>query len=238
MALCCSSLSLVPPNITSQPKSFLSTTPPNKWLGILGKSNTSTTHFLLKAGFNEYEPDLNEDPRDPYATNGVDADDFVYGIYDGHHTYNEAEQQRGVSLFTVACFLSLTFFITWKFVGGPAYGTFWGSIAEEIAAAEPPTGFQGIISWLFPPAIVAGVLFNVPGEYLFIGAGIFTIIFCIIEMDKPDKPHHFEPHIYNMERGARDKLINDYNTMSIWEFNEKYDDLWDTTIKKDDIMKR
>lgn len=50
-------------------------------------------------------------------------------------------------------------------------------------------------------------------------------------MDKPDKPHHFEPHIYNMERGARDKLINDYNTMSIWEFNEKYGDLWDTTSK-------
>lgn len=57
-------------------------------------------------------------------------------------------------------------------------------------------------------------------------------------MDKPDKPHHFEPHIYNMERGARDKMINDYNTMNIWEFNEKYGDLWDTTIQKDDITKR
>ncbi|KAL2661753.1 hypothetical protein AAZV13_02G000300 [Glycine max] len=139
-------------------------------------------------------------------------DDFVYGIYDDHHTYHEGEQK----------------------------GTFWGSIAEEMAVAEPPTGFQGIISWLFPPAIALGVYFNVPGEYLYIGAGIFTIIFCIIEMDKPDKPHHFEPHIYNMEMGARDKLINDYNTTSIWEFNEKYGDLWDTTIiiKKDDIMKR
>ncbi|KAG5044573.1 hypothetical protein JHK85_002929 [Glycine max] len=157
-------------------------------------------------------PDLNEDPRDQYATIGVDADDFVYGIYDDHHTYHEGEQK----------------------------GTFWGSIAEEMAVAEPPTGFQGIISWLFPPAIALGVYFNVPGEYLYIGAGIFTIIFCIIEMDKPDKPHHFEPHIYNMEMGARDKLINDYNTTSIWEFNEKYGDLWDTTIiiKKDDIMKR
>lgn len=71
-------------------------------------------------------------------------------------------------------------------------GTFWGAIAEEIAAAEPPTGFQGalsihhwsvasfydcqfwfsfascfdsyagLISWLFPPAIAAGVYFNVP----------------------------------------------------------------------------
>ena len=73
---------------------------------------------------------------------------------------------------------------------------------------------------------------------MYIAAGVFVIVFCIIEMDKPDKPHHFEPHIYNMERGARDKLINDYNTMNIWEFNEKYGDLWDTTIQKDDITKR
>nr|ACU15726.1 unknown [Glycine max] len=198
MALC-SSLSLVSPiKLTS--KSFLSPTPVS-WHGILIKNNTST-RFLLKAGFNEIEPDLSEDPRDQFATNGVDADDFVYGIYDDHHTYHEGEQK----------------------------GTFWGSIKEEMAEAEPPTGFQGLISWLFPPAIALGVYFNVPGEYLYIGAGIFTIIFCIIEMDKPDKPHHFEPHIYNMERGARDKLINDYNTMSIWEFNEKYGDLWDTTI--------
>ncbi|XP_027365414.1 photosynthetic NDH subunit of subcomplex B 5, chloroplastic [Abrus precatorius] len=211
MALC-SSLSLVPP-ITSQPKltskPFLSPTPP-KWHGIISKSNNSKG-FLLNAGFNEIEPDLNEDHREDYATNGVDPDDFEYGIYDGHHTYFEGQEEKG---------------------------TFWGTIAEEIAAAEPPTGFQGLISWLFPPAIVAGVYFNVPGEYLFIATGIFTIVFCIIEMDKPDKPHHFEPHIYNMERGARDKLLNDYNTMSIWEFNEKYGDLWDTTIQKDDITKR
>ena len=73
---------------------------------------------------------------------------------------------------------------------------------------------------------------------MFIGAGLFTIVFCIIEMDKPDKPHHFEPQIYNMERGARDKLIADYNTMDIWEFNEKYGDLWDFTIKRDNITKR
>jgi len=58
---------------------------------------------------------------------------------------------------------------------------------EEIAAAEPPTGFQGVffiishsifiimvffliiiyfyaglMSWLFPPAIALGVYFNVP----------------------------------------------------------------------------
>ncbi|KAK9288151.1 hypothetical protein L1049_016599 [Liquidambar formosana] len=57
-------------------------------------------------------------------------------------------------------------------------------------------------------------------------------------MDKPDKPHNFEPQIYNMERGARDKLIADYNTMDIWDFNEKYGDLWDFTVKRDDITKR
>lgn len=74
--------------------------------------------------------------------------------------------------------------------------------------------------------------------YLFIGAGLFTTIFTIIELDKPDKPHNFEPQIYNMERGARDKLIADYNTMSIWDFNEKYGDLWDFTVIKNDIMKR
>ncbi|CAJ1966978.1 unnamed protein product [Sphenostylis stenocarpa] len=206
----CSSLSLLPP-IPSQPKTFSSSqTPHNKCHGIF--TNTKTpTRFFLNAGFNEIEPDLNEDPRDADATNGIDADDFEYGIYDGHHTYFEGEQEKG---------------------------TFWGSVMEEIAAAEPPTGFQGLMSWLFPPAIALGVYFDVPGEYLFIATGIFIVVFCIIEMDKPDKPHHFEPHIYNMERGARDKLINDYNTMNIWEFNEKYDDLWDTTIQKDDITKR
>lgn len=58
-------------------------------------------------------------------------------------------------------------------------------------------------------------------------------------MDKPDKPHNFEPQIYNnMERGALDKLIADYNIMDIWDFDEKYRDLWDFTVKKDDIFNR
>jgi len=73
---------------------------------------------------------------------------------------------------------------------------------------------------------------------LYIGAAVFVVVFCVIEMGKPDKPHNFEPEIYNMERGARDKLIADYNTMDIWDFNEKYGDLWDFTVKKDDILKR
>ncbi|KAL3507756.1 hypothetical protein ACH5RR_033138 [Cinchona calisaya] len=164
----------------------------------------------LHAGLSEIEPDLNEDFVDSWRTNGVEDDEFEYGIYDGHHTYHEGEDK----------------------------GTFWGSIAEDYAAIGPPTGFQGLISWLFIPAIAAGMYFNAPGEYLYIGAAVFTVIFCIIEMDKPSEAHNFEPQIYNMERGARDKLINDYNTMDIWDFNEKYGDLWDFTVTKDDIMKR
>ncbi|KAF3456905.1 hypothetical protein FNV43_RR01559 [Rhamnella rubrinervis] len=166
---------------------------------------------LNAAGLTDIEPDINEDPVDRWATNSVSPEDFKYGEYDDHHTYNEAEDK----------------------------GSFWEALVEEYESVDPPTGFQGLISWLFPPAIAAGYYFHVPGEYLYIGAGLFTIIFCIIEMDKPDKPHNFEPQIYNMERGARDKLIADYNTMDIWDFNEKYGDLWDFTVKpKDDITKR
>lgn len=72
---------------------------------------------------------------------------------------------------------------------------------------------------------------------MYIGAAIFVAIFCGIEMGKPDKPHNFEPQIYNMERGARDKLIADYNTMDIWDFNEKYGELWDFTVKNEEIIK-
>ncbi|XP_057476115.1 photosynthetic NDH subunit of subcomplex B 5, chloroplastic-like [Actinidia eriantha] len=167
---------------------------------------------LNAAGFTEIEPDLNEDPRDRWATNGVSAEEFKYGEWDGHHTYHGQDEK----------------------------GSFWELVAKDYEAIGPPTGFQGLISWLFPPAIIAGMYFHAPGEYLYIGAALFTVIFCIIEMDKPSEPHNFEPQIYNMERGARDKLINDYNTMDLWEFNEKYGDLWDFTVKKDkdDIMKR
>ncbi|RVX22197.1 Photosynthetic NDH subunit of subcomplex B 5, chloroplastic [Vitis vinifera] len=153
------------------------------------------------------EPDLNEDPVDRWGTNGISSEDFKYGYYDGHHTYFEGDDK----------------------------GTFWGAIAEDYAAVEPP---QGFISWAFLPAIAAGMYFNVPGEYLYIGAALFAAVFCIIEMDKPDKPHNFEPQIYNMERGARDKLIADYNTMDIWEFNEKYGICGISPVKKHDIEKR
>ncbi|XP_060181033.1 photosynthetic NDH subunit of subcomplex B 5, chloroplastic [Lycium barbarum] len=177
-------------------------------IGIKCSGMRSSTR--LYAGLTEIEPDINEDPVDRWRTNGIDIEDFVFGKYDDHHTYFESEDKA----------------------------TFWGSIKEDYAAVAPPSGFQGIISWLFLPAIAAGMYFNVPGEYLYIGAAVFTIVFCIIEMDKPSEAHNFEPQIYNMERGARDKLISDYNTMDIWEFNEKYGELWDFTVTKNDIMKR
>nr|XP_023884550.1 photosynthetic NDH subunit of subcomplex B 5, chloroplastic [Quercus suber]POF22602.1 photosynthetic ndh subunit of subcomplex b 5, chloroplastic [Quercus suber] len=173
-----------------------------------GKSRSPTK---INAGLSAIEPDLNEDPVDRWRTNGVDPEDFEYGIYDGHHTYNEAEEIKG---------------------------TFWGAIADDIEAVGTPTGFQGFISWLFLPAIAAGMFFQVPMVYLFIGAGIFTTVFTIIEMDKPDQPHNFEPQIYNMERKACDKLIADYNAMSIWDFNAKYEDVWDFTVPKNDILER
>ncbi|CAI9118323.1 OLC1v1019882C1 [Oldenlandia corymbosa var. corymbosa] len=167
----------------------------------------------LCAGLSEIEPDLNEDFVDRWRTNGIDEADFIYGKYDDHHTFYEGEQKKGA---------------------------FWSTVAEEYESIGPPKGFQGFISWIFLPAIAAGMYFNVPGEYLYIGAAVFVSLFCVIEMDKPSEAHNFEPQIYNMERGARDKLINDYNTMDIWDFNEKYGDLWDFTIKKEpsDIMKR
>ncbi|KAJ9556648.1 hypothetical protein OSB04_011262 [Centaurea solstitialis] len=182
--------------------------------GIRYRSNNNNgrngIRRLNAAGLTDIEPDINEDPVDRWDNNGVTDDDFVYGVYDGHHTYNEGEDKS----------------------------TFWGSIAEDYAAIDPPTGFQGLISWLFLPAVALGMYLNVPGEYLYIGAAIFIVVFCVIEMDKPSEAYNFEPQIYNMERGARDKLISDYNTMDIWDFNEKYGDLWDFTVTKDDIMKR
>lgn len=81
------------------------------------------------------------------------------------------------------------------------------------------------------------IYYVVQTEYMFIGAALFVTVFCVIEMDKPDKPHNFEPEIYNMERGARDKLIADYNSMDIWDFNEKYGHLWDFTLNNDEIVK-
>ncbi|KAL8158282.1 hypothetical protein AgCh_002835 [Apium graveolens] len=166
---------------------------------------------LNAAGLADIEPDLNEDPKDRWATNGVDPDDFIYGEYDDHHTYHPGDHEKV---------------------------SFWESVAEDCAAIDPPTGFQGLISWLFLPTVAIAMYLDAPGEYIYIGAAIFTVVFCIIEMDKPSEAHNFEPQIYNLERKSRDKLIADYNTMDIWDFNEKYGDLWDFTVTKDDIMTR
>ncbi|CAN8247832.1 unnamed protein product [Cochlearia groenlandica] len=181
-----------------------------------GNNSSSSRRFRLAklisaAGLTQIEPDINEDPIGQFETNSIEMEDFKYGYYDGAHTYYEGEVEKG---------------------------TFWGAIADDIAAVDPPSGFQGLISWIFLPAIAAGMYFDAPGEYMFIGAALFTIVFCIIEMDKPDQPYNFEPQIYKLERGARDKLINDYNTMPIWEFNDKYGDVWDFTVEKDDIATR
>ncbi|KAL1199679.1 Photosynthetic NDH subunit of subcomplex B 5 [Cardamine amara subsp. amara] len=167
--------------------------------------------LVSMAGLSQIEPDINEDPIGQFELNSIEMEDFKYGYYDGAHTYYEGEVEKG---------------------------TFWGAIGDDIAAVDPPSGFQGLISWMFLPAIATGMYFDAPGEYLFIGAALFTIVFCIIEMDKPDKPHNFEPQIYKLERGARDKLIHDYNNMPIWDFNDKYGDVWDFTVEKDDIATR
>ncbi|KAL6840446.1 hypothetical protein ACP4OV_030256 [Aristida adscensionis] len=159
----------------------------------------------------EIEPDLREDPVDRWRTNGISPEDFEYGVYDDHHTYHEGEVEKK---------------------------PFWEDVSEWYQEAEPPQGFQALISWAFLPAIIVGMALDVPGEYLYIGAAVFIIVFCIFEMRKPDKPHNFEPEIYMMERSARDKLITDYNTMDIWDFNEKYGELWDFTVNpRDDIVK-
>ncbi|KAL6616651.1 hypothetical protein ACP70R_038921 [Stipagrostis hirtigluma subsp. patula] len=158
----------------------------------------------------EIEPDLQEDAIDRWRTGGINPEDFEYGVYDGHHTYHETQDKKG----------------------------FWEDVSEWYQEAEPPQGFQALISWAFPPAIILGMAFDVPGEYLYIGAAVFIVVFCIIEMRKPDKPHNFEPEIYMMERSARDKLIADYNSMDIWDFNEKYGELWDFTVNpREDLVK-
>ncbi|KAF2313928.1 hypothetical protein GH714_020660 [Hevea brasiliensis] len=129
-----------------------------KFYERLGGRYSSTR--LNAAGLSEIEPDLNEDPIDRWATPGIDPEDFKYGEYDDHHTYFEGQEKR----------------------------TFWELIAEDINAVEPPTGFQGFISWLFLPAVAAGMFFNVPAvevvnptlipTLLDIGQNVIFPIFC------------------------------------------------------------
>uniref|UniRef100_A0A453GEU5 Uncharacterized protein n=1 Tax=Aegilops tauschii subsp. strangulata TaxID=200361 RepID=A0A453GEU5_AEGTS len=54
----------------------------------------SSRAVVARAGpgpLTEIEPDLQEDPIDKWRTNGVLPEDFVYGVYDGHHTYDEGQ---------------------------------------------------------------------------------------------------------------------------------------------------
>ncbi|EFH39897.1 predicted protein [Arabidopsis lyrata subsp. lyrata] len=156
---------------------------PDQTVNVVKCGNSGRRLRLAKlvsaAGLSQIEPDINEDPIGQFEINSIEMEDFKYGYYDGAHTYYEGEVQKG---------------------------TFWGAIADDIAAVDQTNGFQGLISCLFLPAIAAGMYFDAP--------------------------------IYKLERGARDKLISDYNTMSIWDFNDKYGDVWDFTIEKDDIATR
>ncbi|GLJ11430.1 hypothetical protein SUGI_0167290 [Cryptomeria japonica] len=142
-----------------------------------------------------FEPDISEEPIDYYRTPGVSEEDFPYGYADGAHTWHEGDD-----------------------------GDFKEEFLKVFKESGGPSGFQGAISWLFLPGLVGGMVLNVPGDYLYIYTTLFVFAFIGIEMAKPDHPFNFEPKIYNMERKARDKFMEDYNSMSIWEFNEKYKD--------------
>ncbi|RZC81367.1 hypothetical protein C5167_043961 [Papaver somniferum] len=221
--------------IASNPKPVAS-------LGFLHhkSSRNPSSSIRLNAGLTDIEPDLNEDKRDPWSTNGIDIEDFVLGSMMGTirilkvknrkphflNHYRKSIMQQNLPL------ASRVYCLTYLYITKDSLKSH--KLVLNILSI---VYCAGLISWLFLPAVTAGLAFNVPGEYLYIGAGIFVVIFCIIEMDKPDQPHNFEPQIYNMERGARDKLIADYNTMDIWDFNEKYGELWDFTVNNEDIVK-
>uniref|UniRef100_A0A0F7GZF2 NAD(P)H dehydrogenase 18 n=1 Tax=Geranium phaeum TaxID=379952 RepID=A0A0F7GZF2_9ROSI len=206
----CSSLSIVSmPRIGNKGRSRVSIRSNTASFGLESSKISRRSGTKLSAGLTQVEPDLNEDPIDYYETNSVSPEDFEYGIYDGAHTYFEGDKDPRST---------------------------WEIFKEEYFGVGPPLGFQGVIAWLFLPTVAAGMYYDVPGDYLFIGAAVFIIVFSAIEMGKPDYPHNFEPQIYLMEKGARDKLISDYNTMEIWDFNEKYGELWDFTVPHDDII--
>ncbi|ONK76449.1 uncharacterized protein A4U43_C03F28000 [Asparagus officinalis] len=54
------------------------------------KPNGKSTR--LNVGLTEVEPDLEEDYRDRWRTNDISHEDFIYGEYDGHHTYHEGSE--------------------------------------------------------------------------------------------------------------------------------------------------
>jgi hypothetical protein len=127
---------------------------------------------VLKAGNRTgVEPDLEEDFRDVHQTAGEDMEDvFPFGKADGAHTWHEGDD-----------------------------GTWWDGIKEVFETSGGPVGAQGAISWLFVPGLIAGVVFNVDQEYLFLYTALFIFAFIGMEMAKPDKPSHFEPEMYKLK---------------------------------------
>lgn len=95
---------------------------------------------------------------------------FPFGKADGAHTWHEGDD-----------------------------GTWWDGIKEVFETSGGPVGAQGAISWLFVPGLIAGVVFNVDQEYLFLYTALFIFAFIGMEMAKPDKPSHFEPEMYKLK---------------------------------------
>ncbi|KAL6007312.1 hypothetical protein ACLOJK_032809 [Asimina triloba] len=193
------------------------------------RRSTSTTR--LNAGLSAIEPDLPEEKRDRWATNGIDPV-VIYSVQCRKTSCMESMMGTTHTMKAKKNMICVSKqFFDMNFCEP---GTFWEEVAKAYNGMEPPTG---IISWLFLPTVFAGLYYHVPGEYLYIGAAVFVVVFCAIEMGKPSEPHNFEPQIYNMDREARDKLIADYNSMDIWDFNEKYGELWDFTVENNKIIR-
>ncbi|KAG6516804.1 hypothetical protein ZIOFF_027284 [Zingiber officinale] len=221
----------------------------------IGRVRRSTRR---RAGLTEIEPNLEEDPHDKWRTNGVSAVSnflLVLGLrfLSSHRSTFIAYKKEPNSaicrrISNTGSTMDITRILKAKWKKEVSGRLWWPSmklqshlVAFKITSSKFWTfqSLAGLISWLFLPAVVAGLAYKVPDDYLYIGAAVFVVVFCVIEMNKPDKPHNFEPQIYNMDREARDKLIEEYNSMDIWDFNEKYGELWDFTVKpRDDIVKR
>eukprot|EP00268_Persea_americana_P020389 TRINITY_DN20588_c0_g1_i2.p1 TRINITY_DN20588_c0_g1~~TRINITY_DN20588_c0_g1_i2.p1 ORF type:complete len:144 (-),score=10.38 TRINITY_DN20588_c0_g1_i2:648-1079(-) len=120
---CCSYPSLIAASSVSHKPCKVSVRSPShprpKTLAFLRLSKTHPSlrgsTRLNAAGLTEIEPDLPEGKVDLWGTGGISSEEFVYGEYDGHHTYHEGNE-----------------------------GTFWEGLVADYEAAEPPKGFQGI----------------------------------------------------------------------------------------------
>lgn len=73
--------------------------PPRFYQQHSSTGGSRSSRLISAAKLSEIEPDLNEDPKDRRATNGIGMEDFVFGEYDGHHTYHEGHAKGTVLLF-------------------------------------------------------------------------------------------------------------------------------------------